>query len=1009
MTIVPPTDWQELEPLFAEALTLPSGERLAFVERGTSSPAVKTELTRLLAAHERAGGFLDRLDPGQIADLLEGSAPLNETIGRYEVLRRLGRGGMGVVYLARDPRLDRQVALKLLPALLGANADARRRFAEEARAASALDHPHIGTIYEIDETPDGRPYIAMAYYEGGTLAQRLRGDALSVREALGMAIQIADALGAAHERGIVHCDVKPANVVLSPAGTAKVVDFGLARIAGGGDSAGATAGTLAYMSPEHLRGRIDARSDVWSIGVTLYEMLMGFRPFEGADRESMLRAIRAGNVPPITERRPDVPNALLDLVHRCLAPDPDARPADGRALLAELGPIEAAMAAEPHRRTPRLARRIALAAVTVLAVVAVAGGLWLRSSDDPSPVAIDTSAIAVMPFGVVAGDTALARLGRELVVTVSAGLIGTGELRAVEPTTVLAHASESEPPVSLERAATLARTLGAGRLIHGTLVRAGSGVRLDVGVFTSPAGTPIERFVVHAPDDGVAALSDSVTLTLLRGGWAGREFRPPSIDALRTSSLPALRAYLDGERAIARGRLRLAPRLFAEAVAHDSTFLFARWRHVYSLNWHGEAVDGDAVRAIFDRRHDLPDADRLLIESWMIRDPQERLERQRDLARLYPDYWPGWFELANTLVHVGPYLGYPVADARAALERVIELNPALVPAWEHLMWVALRQSDAPLAARVLAHLDRVRLDTVTAQENGLRSLEFYRYLVLLQSTGGDPDSAFTQIGIRDLADQPGSLPPERFAADLSGYGFYRAQLALSRGLRASTAPAGVRAAHAWAEAIARAGLGQWRAVAAPAAAFPRESTEPRAALWSYGLAATGHWLGGLSADEVAPLRALAVRSPASRTEVGRAELEWIDGIVAVAGRDRSTLAARRAALEQSRAGASGELARSLRAFESALAGSEDLAADSLAALELEMPRRGWIFDWGNDHPFLNPVNRVAASRRLMARGDSAGAVRLMRWREAVLPGQLYPASEASWAIADAAAVTARRP
>ena len=1001
MAIHPPSRWKEVEPLFEEALTMPSGEWSGFVERRITDPAVREEITRLLAAHKRADGFLERLDPAKIADLLEGTTPIDLTIGRYQVLRRLGRGGMGVVYLARDPRLDRAVALKLLPALLGADRRARERFAEEARAASALDHPHIGTIYEIDETPDGRPYIAMAYYEGGTLAQRLRGGVLSVREALTIATQIADALGASHARGIVHCDVKPANVVLAQNGMAKVVDFGVAHMLGAGEPGRRAPGTPAYMSPEHLRGEIDARCDVWSFGITLYEMLAGCRPYQGTDADAVLREIHAGDVVWLGARRSDIPPPVTALVHQCLEVDPERRPADGRVLLEALRVIAPVEPEAPQVRPRR--RTIALVAATVVILTStVAAALWWRARATGEAAPGDPSTIAVMPFVPVGDDTALARLGRELVVTVSTSLGGAGGLRAVEPTTVLARAAESDPRQSVERATALARALGAGRVVHGTIVRSGRGVRFDLGVFAAGTGATLERFVVSVPTDDIAVLSDSITLAMMRGSWSGIDVMPPSIGALRTASVPALRAYVEGERAIARGRLRLAPQLFAEAVAHDSSFWFARWRHIYSSSWYGESVDTSALRTVIDHRHEFPDADRLLIEAWLTDDARAGLDLHRDITRRFPDYWPGWFALADLLVHGAPYLGVSIAEAGPALERVTELNPAFVPAWEHLMWVGLARRDTALAMRALARLELVGLDSIAARESGLQTLVFYRYLVQLGRSGGTPDPDFTRIGVRDLSDQPGSMAPERFAADLSGHGFYRAQLALSRELQASSAPPNVRAAHAWAEAVALAGLDDWDAAVVAARRFARESAERRAALWSYGLGAVGVWLGHLSPDEIVSLRGLAARSPAARSAPGAAELAWIDGLVAVAWRDPSALAEHREALERSEAGAAPDLARALRAFEIALAGSEGAAADSLARLEWEMAARGWVYRWAGDHPFANAVHRIAAGGWLEARGDSSEAARLSRWREATLPGRLYPVQEVNRLIGDAA-------
>lgn len=206
--------------------------------------------------------------------------------------------------------------------------------------------------------PDVRAEVTrlLSAYESSTLAERLRAGALSVREALELGMQLADALGSAHSRGLVHCDLRPANVVLTADGVARLVDVGAARAAGDGPPPTGSADVLAYMSPEHLRGRVDSRGDMWSLGVMLYEMLTGFRPYDAADREALQRAIRTGEIPSIGERRPDVPDALIDLVHRCLAPDPAMRPENGRALFAALEPIRAAMSAAAPKRRGRLTR-----------------------------------------------------------------------------------------------------------------------------------------------------------------------------------------------------------------------------------------------------------------------------------------------------------------------------------------------------------------------------------------------------------------------------------------------------------------------------------------------------------------------------------------------------------------------------------------------------------------------------------------------------------------------------
>ena len=265
---------------------------------------------------------------------------VGQTVSHYRILEELGGGGMGVVYKATDLRLNRLVALKFLAPTLTQDPNANQRFRQEAQAASALDHPNICTIHEIDETDGHELFMVMAYYPGETLKHRIERGPLTVEETIEIAIQVAKALSRAHESGIVHRDIKPANLMVSAEGLVKILDFGLVKLTGESDvtRTGTTVGTVAYMSPEQIRGddEVDARTDVWSLGVVFFEMLAGRRPFTGKDDLAILSSILDDTPPSIGSLRKGVPPELQRVLSRALDKQASTRYPSAADLLKDL-------------------------------------------------------------------------------------------------------------------------------------------------------------------------------------------------------------------------------------------------------------------------------------------------------------------------------------------------------------------------------------------------------------------------------------------------------------------------------------------------------------------------------------------------------------------------------------------------------------------------------------------------------------------------------------------------
>ncbi|MBT8401066.1 MAG: protein kinase [Rhodothermia bacterium] len=409
---------------------------------------------------------------------------IGETVAHYRITEKLGSGGMGDVYRAEDTELGRPVALKFLPRELTLDESARQRFKHEAQAASALDHPHVGTIYQILEA-DGRSFIAMACYDGGSLKERIAEGSLTVDQAVEVAAQIARGLGKAHEKGIVHRDVKPANVMFADDDCVKIVDFGLAKLAGQTvlTKSGTTLGTIAYMSPEQARGEgVDHRADLWALGVILYEMVVGERPFKGDYDQAVVYSILNTEPEPVITHRPDAPAGVGTIVDRALQKNPDSRYQTADEMLADLVRLQEGVAVDSvapslsgqSLRTYR--RPIIWGAVAVVACLALAYLLMQSGSTDTAPVAI-----AVLPMVSDSANEDLEWFSDGMTDALITDLAQVSNLRVISRNSVMRYRGTDKS------AGEIAQELNVAYVVDGSVNKSGDQVRISTRLVDAAA------------------------------------------------------------------------------------------------------------------------------------------------------------------------------------------------------------------------------------------------------------------------------------------------------------------------------------------------------------------------------------------------------------------------------------------------------------------------------------------------------------------------------------------
>ncbi len=410
---------------------------------------------------------------------------IGKTISHYQILEKIGGGGMGEVYKAMDTKLHRPVAMKFLPPDLIRDEEARQRFVHEARAASALDHPNIGTIYEIDES-DGHFFIAMAYYEGDTLKDKIEyaKPALNTKEVINITIQIAQGLVRAHSKNIVHRDIKPANILMTEDGQVKIIDFGLAKLKGHTmlTKTGTTLGTVAYMSPEQTRGEmVDQRSDIWAVGVMLYQMLAGELPFKGDYEQAIMYSILNEEPEYITKVRSDIPVKIEQILEKALAKNPDKRYQSMEDMLEQLNKAMAELEEGISKRVfifrlGRKQRKYAYRILSLALIVIIIGTyLWRSEVSRAAPVSI-----ALLPLQSITQNAEQEWFTDGMTDALITDLAKISGLKVISRTTAMKYKGTNKTPPEI------ADELGVRYVIEGSIVRTGDQVKISARLINAP-------------------------------------------------------------------------------------------------------------------------------------------------------------------------------------------------------------------------------------------------------------------------------------------------------------------------------------------------------------------------------------------------------------------------------------------------------------------------------------------------------------------------------------------